>query len=355
MSTGPFGCAASPYAETWGPEAGADAFMKRGIQSGDAASIVPEHGVVADNRGVSATPHLAAPPAHYENFPVASWLCPPHLRPPIAAIYHFARTADDIADEGNASPGERLADLNAYREELAAAARGEVLPASRWPQVFGPLAHSIARYGLPEDLLADLLSAFMQDIEKTRDRSTYADRAELLDYCRRSANPIGRLLLHLYGVHDAQALAQSDAICSALQLINFWQDPSVDLPRDRFYFPLADCERRSLTRENFKVFAPLASGPPPQEAINLMAIVSHWARELMHQGAPLVHRLPGRAGWELRLVVQGGLRILDKIEALGFDTFSQRPTIGKFDAPVLLWKAMRMRRQLRPMKAAPPR
>ena len=94
---------------------------------------------------------------------------------------------------------------------------------------------------------------------------------------------------------------------------------------------------------------------PPQEAINLMAIVSHWARELMHQGAPLVHRLPGRAGWELRLVVQGGLRILDKIEALGFDTFSQRPTIGKLDAPVLLWKAMRMRRQLRPMKAAPPR
>ena len=221
--------------------------------------------------------------------------------------------------------------------------------------MFGPLAHSIARYGLPEDLLADLLSAFMQDIEKTRDRGTYADRAELLDYCRRSANPIGRLLLHLYGVHDAQALAQSDAICSALQLINFWQDPSVDLPRDRFYFPLADCERRSLTRENFKVFAPLASGPPPQEAINLMAIVSHWARELMHEGAPLVHRLPGRAGWELRLVVQGGLRILDKIEALGFDTFSQRPTIGKFDAPVLLWKAMRMRRQLRPMKAAPPR
>lgn len=311
--------------------------------------------IVADNRGVSATPHLAAPPAHYENFPVASWLCPPHLRPPIAAIYHFARTADDIADEGTASPGERLAELHAYREELAAAARGEVLPSSRWPHVFGPLAHSIAQYGLPEDLLANLLSAFMQDIEKTRDRGTYADRAELLDYCRRSANPVGRLLLHLYGVHDSEALAQSDAICSALQLINFWQDPSVDLPRDRFYFPLTDCARRKMTRENFKVFAPLSNAPPPQEAINLIAVVSHWARELMHEGAPLVHRLPGRAGWELRLVVQGGLRILDKIEDLGFDTFSQRPTIGKTDAPVLLWKAMRMRRQWRPMKAAPPR
>ncbi|MDP9975159.1 squalene synthase HpnC [Variovorax paradoxus] len=282
---------------------------------------------------------------------MASWLCPPHLRPPIAAIYHFARTADDIADEGDASPGQRLADLRAYREELAAAARGEVAPSSRWPQVFGPLAHSIAQFKLPEQLLADLLSAFMQDIEKTRDGGTYADRAELLDYCRRSANPVGRLLLHLYGVNDAQALAQSDAICSALQLINFWQDPSVDLPRGRFYPPLADCARRGLTRESFKVFMPLADAPPPQEAINLIAVESAWARELMAEGAPLVHRLPGRAGWELRFVVQGGLRILDKIEDLGFDTFSQRPKIGKADAPLLAWRALRMRRQLRPMKA----
>ena len=300
---------------------------------------------------MSAPPHIAAPPAHYENFPVASWLCPPHLRPPIAAIYHFARTADDIADEGDASPGERLADLHRYREELAAAARGQVAASSRWPQVFGPLAHSIAQFKLPEELLADLLSAFVQDIEKTRDGGTYADRAELLDYCRRSANPVGRLLLHLYGVHDAQALAQSDAICSALQLINFWQDPSVDLPRGRFYAPLADCARRGLARESFKVFAPLAEAPPPQEAINLIAVESAWARELMAEGAPLVHRLPGRAGWELRFVVQGGLRILDKIEDLGFDTFSQRPKIGKADAPLLVWRALRMRRQLPPMKA----
>ncbi len=282
---------------------------------------------------------------------MASWLCPPHLRPPIAAIYHFARTADDIADEGDASPGQRLADLCAYREELAAAARGQVAASSRWPQVFGPLAHSIAQFKLPEQLLADLLSAFMQDIEKTRDGGSYADRAELLDYCRRSANPVGRLLLHLYGVHDAQALAQSDAICSALQLINFWQDPSVDLPRGRFYPPLADCARRGLTRESFKVFMPLAEAPPPQEAINLIAVESAWARELMAEGAPLVHRLPGRAGWELRFVVQGGLRILDKIEDLGFDTFSQRPKIGKADAPLLVWRALRMRRQLPPMKA----
>nr|WP_225617077.1 squalene synthase HpnC [Variovorax sp. 38R] len=331
---------------------------EREMESGDAASIVPGHDV-ADNRGVSATPPAnprhAAAPAHYENFPVASWLCPPHLRPPIAAIYHFARTADDIADEGDASPDARLAELRAYREELAAAACGEALPDSRWPHVFGPLAWAITEYRLPEDLLADLLSAFMQDIEKTRHRGTYADRAELLDYCRRSANPVGRLLLHLYGVTDAQALAQSDAICSALQLINFWQDPSVDLPRGRFYFPRTDCARRGLTSEHFKVFEPLSPAPPPQEAINLIAVVAFWARELMTEGAPLVHRLPGRVGWELRLVVQGGLRILDKIEDLGFDTFSQRPTVSKADAPVLLWKAWRMRRQSRPMNAAPPR
>ncbi|WP_431130898.1 squalene synthase HpnC [Variovorax paradoxus] len=295
--------------------------------------------------------HIAAPPAHYENFPVASWLCPPHLRPPIAAIYHFARTADDIADEGDASPDQRLADLRAYREELRVAARGNVPAASRWPYVFGPLAHSIAQFALPEELLADLLSAFMQDIEKTQGGGTYADRAELLDYCRRSANPVGRLLLHLYGVNDAEALTQSDAICSALQLINFWQDPSVDLPRGRFYPPLADCARRGLTRESFKAFMPLADAPPPQEAINLIAVECAWARELMAQGAPLVHRLPGRAGWELRFVVQGGLRILDKIEDLGFDTFSQRPKISKTDAPLLAWRALRMRRQLPPMKA----
>jgi squalene synthase HpnC len=308
---------------------------------------------LADNRRVSEPSALAPPPDHYENFPVASWLCPPHLRAPIAAIYHFARTADDIADEGDASPAERLADLRAYRAELAiAAARpSSPLAASRWPEVFGPLAHSIAAFGLPEALLADLLSAFMQDIEKTRDGGSYADRAELLDYCRRSANPIGRLLLHLYGVHDAASLARSDAVCSALQLINFWQDPSVDLPRGRFYFPLGDCARRSLAREQFKAFLPLADAPPPQEAINLVAVECAWARELMLQGAPLVHRLPGRAGWELRFVVQGGLRILDKIEDLGFDTFSQRPTIGKADAPVLAWRALRMRRQWPPMKA----
>ncbi|MGJ7496009.1 squalene synthase HpnC [Variovorax sp. RT4R15] len=277
-------------------------------------------------------------PDHYENFPVASWLCPPRLRPPIAAIYAFARTADDIADEGDASPADRLAALQAYRADLAAAAQGAAASA-RWPEVFGPLAVAVRDFALPEPLLAALLSAFVQDIEKTRDGAAYADRAELLDYCARSANPVGRLLLHLCGVHDAAALAQSDAICSALQLINFWQDPGVDLPRGRLYFPLADCEAHGVTPESLKSSG---SAPPAPEAINLIASEAAWARGLMQQGAPLVHRLPGRMGWELRFVVQGGLRILDKIEALGFDTLRHRPTIGAADAPLLAWRALRM-------------
>jgi phytoene/squalene synthetase len=193
----------------------------------------------------------------------------------------------------------------------------------------------------------------MQDIEKTRDAAGYADRAELLDYCRRSANPIGRLLLHLYGVDDARALARSDAICSALQLINVWQDLSVDLPRGRHYLPAAEVAAHGLAAEDFRGFRPLAPAAPPPSALALVSAQVAWARELMNEGAPLVHRLPGRAGWELRFVVQGGLRILDKIEALGFDTWSQRPTIGKADAPLLAWRALRMRRQSPAMTSFP--
>lgn len=292
----------------------------------------------------SSPPLLAAAPTHYENFPVASWLCPSRLRPPIAAIYAFARTADDLADEGDAAAPERLEALRAFRADLAAIARGAA-PSPRWPEVFGPLAAAMRGFALPESLLADLLSAFVQDIEKTRDRAGYADRAELLDYCRRSANPVGRLLLHLYGVTDARSLAQSDAICSALQLINFWQDLSVDLPRGRRYLPREDCHAHGLVDGDFERFAPLAATAPPSAAIALMASEVAWARVLMQEGAPLVHRLPGRAGWELRFVVQGGSRIVDKIEAQGFDSFSRRPTLGRGDAPLLAWRALRMRRQ----------
>lgn len=277
----------------------------------------------------------AAPITHYENFPVASVLCPPRLRPPIAAIYHFARTADDIADEGDAPAQQRLDALSAFRADLLAVAAGQP-HGGRWPQVFGPLQAMIRMHALPLPLLADLLDAFTQDVIKTRDRAGYADRAELLAYCRRSANPVGRLLLHLYGVSDETALRMSDQICTALQLINFWQDLSVDLPRGRFYLPAQDCARFGVTHEDL-----LARHQTPA-ATQLIASEVHQARALMQQGAALVHRLPGRAGWELRLVVQGGLRILDKIEALNFATLHTRPRLRAWDLPVLLWRSLRM-------------
>ena len=258
----------------------------------------------------------APPITHYENFPVASWLCPARLRAPIAAIYHFARTADDLADEGEASPAERLQALAAYRQALRSASAGlPVAPDQPWAWVFAPLQQVITTHQLPTQLLHDLLDAFVQDVEKTRDGAGYADQAELLAYCARSANPVGRLLLHLYGVTDAQALQQSDQICTALQLINFWQDLSVDLPRGRFYLP------------------------PGAQLSDEVA----FARQLMTQGAALVHRLPGRAGWELRLVVQGGLRIIDKIKSV--DPWHQRPKLVATDWVLMLWRALWMRQR----------
>lgn len=277
----------------------------------------------------------AAHITHYENFPVASWLCPAALRPPIAAIYAFARTADDMADEGDASPAQRLEQLQDYRLELHAIAKGQT-PQARWTTIFTPLQHQLQQWQLPVHLLDDLLSAFMQDVAKTRNQTSYADRAELLDYCRRSATPVGRLLLHLYGVHDDQALAQSDAICIALQLINFWQDLSEDIPRGRHYLTDADCARFNVSRTQLNA---LQLTPDIQR---LIASNTAWARTLMQQGAPLVHRLHGRIGWELRLVVQGGLRILDKVQAQQGHNLHTRLTLHKTDVARMLWRALWM-------------
>ncbi len=177
---------------------------------------------------------------HYENFPVASVLCPPALRPAVTAIYHFARTADDIADEGDAPGTQRRERLDAYERALLDAAAGRAV--GDWPEVFDPLAMQIKAHDLPVQALRELLSAFRQDTHNP----IYPDRAALLDYCNRSANPIGRLLLHLCAIDDRNALAQSDAVCSALQLINFWQDLSIDLPRGRCYVTQADARRHGL-------------------------------------------------------------------------------------------------------------
>ncbi len=275
---------------------------------------------------------LAPPVTHYENFPVASWLCPPALRPAIAAIYAFARTADDIADEGDAPAAQRLQDLSDYRADLMACAAGRPTSA-RWPAVFGPLAPVIRQFALPVALLDDLLSAFVQDVERTRDGAGYASRDDLLDYCRRSANPVGRLVLHLYGVHDAQSLAESDAVCSALQLINFWQDLSVDLPRGRYYLPQDRCAALGIDPTR-----PSASGNTPV----LIAENDHWTLALMQKGLQLPGKVPGRGGWELRLVVQGGLRVLEKARRLDTAILTQRPRLGKLDAPLILWRALWM-------------
>ena len=273
--------------------------------------------------------------SHYENFPVASWLCPPHLRPAVAAIYWFARTADDIADEGDASPQQRLNELAVYRADLLATAAGSST-SGRWPQVFGPLKPVLVKFSLPIKDLTDLISAFEQDIGKSRDAAGYANQAELLDYCSRSANPIGRLLLHLYGITDAASLQLSDQICSALQLINFWQDLSQDLPRGRFYLPADDCAQFGVTQADL-----LALKQTPA-ATKLIAAQAAMARVMMLNGSPLVHRIPGRAGWELRLVVQGGLRILDKLAALDHAMLRHRPKLGKIDALIVFWRSLWM-------------
>jgi squalene synthase HpnC len=247
------------------------------------------------------------------------------------ALYHFARTADDLADEGTATADQRLDALNRYREQLVLAADSLPLARGEWAWVFEPLRTVLVRHDLPLNLLHALLDAFVQDVDMTARQAGYADEAQLLDYCSRSANPVGRLLLHLYGVRNPEALAQSDAICTALQLINFWQDCGLDLTRGRCYFP-ADWMRQHGTDQ-----AALRSGTSHAGEEALMAHCVQHARQLMASGAPLVHQVPGRAGWELRLVVQGGLRIAHRIEAMGYDTLRQRPKLGRRDVAAMVW------------------
>lgn len=270
---------------------------------------------------------------HYENFPVASLLCPAPLRPAVVAIYHFARTADDIADEGGATASERLAQLARYRLDLDTALAGRP-HSGAWAAVFEPLAVAARVHALPPRWLHALLDAFEQDATNPLP----ADRAALLDYCSRSANPIGRLLLHLYRVGDAASLRQSDAVCTALQLANFWQDLSVDLSRGRVYVPLDDLQRHGMD---------LAQLRSLQDTPALRALVRElveWAAALMAEGAPLALRMPGRIGWELRLVVQGGLRILEKIRGMDYTSVRTRPVLRTSDAPVLAWRALCMNR-----------
>lgn len=280
---------------------------------------------------------LAAPSQHYENFPVASWLCPPELRPAITAIYWFARTADDLADEGDAGAAQRLEDLSAYRADLQKALDGGSRFSQRWEAVFNAVSATQRRHSLPPTLLHALLDAFEQDVRMTEAGQWYESRAQLLAYCARSAQPIGRLLLHLLDMREPKALAESDHICTALQLINFWQDLSVDLARRRWYVPRADCERFGVSPDD------LARGVATDASRLLVADLCRWAQSEMQLGMPLVHRIQGRFGIELRWVVQGGLAVLEKIQQLNHDTFSRRPKIGISDVPRIAWRSFVMR------------
>ena len=265
---------------------------------------------------------------HYENFPVASILLPRRLVPAVEAIYAFARSADDIADEGIATPRQRLDALEAYERQLDLIGAGK--PSS--DPIFTRLGAVVKQYHLQLAPMRDLLSAFKQDVVTDR----YPDFASLLDYCRRSADPVGRLMLALYDADGAHNLRESDAICSALQLINFWQDVGIDLTKGRIYIPLEDLARFGVSE------AALRAGTVDAPFQRMMRFEVERARALMLSGAPLVKRLPGRIGLELRMIVQGGLRILEKIEGAGFDVFRRRPVLAWHDWLIIGWRAVRM-------------
>jgi squalene synthase HpnC len=263
---------------------------------------------------------------HYENFPVASLLLPKRLRRAVTDIYRFARGADDLADEGDATPSERRAALQTYREAILSIERGEKPEAS-----FEPLAQTIAQHHLPTEPFLDLLSAFDQDIEQKR----YADYPCLLDYCRRSADPVGTLMLYLYRTTDTRSMNQSAAICSALQLVNFLQDVAIDWQKGRIYLPLEDLKHFEVTEQH------IAQAKADQAWCQLMQFQVDRARGLLNSGLPLGRTLSGRIGLELRLIIQGGLRILEKIEHVHFDVFRYRPTLRAHDWVVMLWRALR--------------
>lgn len=265
------------------------------------------------------------PVDHYENFPVASFMLPARLRAAVTDIYWFAREADDIADEGDCSPAERIAALDARERELDRIA-GNAPP---WTPLFVRLAEHIREHHLPLQLFRDLLDAFRQDVTKHR----YADFGEVMSYCRRSANPVGRLLLHLFRETTPRSLALSDGICSSLQLVNFLQDVAADYRRGRVYLAQDELARHRLDDST------IAAGEATPAWCAFMGEQTERARRIMTAGAPLGSVLRGRAGFEVRMIVAGGLRILEKLAAVEGDIFHRRPTLGLLDWPRIFIRA----------------
>lgn len=262
---------------------------------------------------------------HYENFPVASFLLPAPLRRPIAAIYRFARTADDLADEGDAPAGERLRALAELDRGLVHLEQG-TLPDS---PLLCDLDAVIRAHRLPIHYFHDLLSAFSQDCVQTR----YRDFDQLQDYARRSANPVGRLLLHLFGETDTDAFRWSDLVCSALQYINFWQDVAVDIGKQRIYLPLDDMHAFGVDEHD------IARGIATDPFKRLLRFEVERTRSMLHEGAALGRRLRGRVGLEIRTIVAGGDAILQKIITLDYDVFRCRPVLRAPDWIGMFYRA----------------
>ncbi len=263
---------------------------------------------------------------HYENFPVASVLVPSAIRPFVIAIYRFARHADDIADEGEARTEERIAALSALDDDVVGLFSDRVASA---PTVRGlAIIRDAGFSAITAQPFRDLLDAFRQDLII----QSYESYEQLLDYCRRSASPVGRLMLALVGVNNAQALSASDNICTALQLINFWQDAAIDASRGRIYVPRVEFAQHNVPSDQFPTH-------PLHKA--LMQAQCERARATLLAGAPLLTSLSGRFRLEIAFTMAGGLRILDKIAANDWDV-TLRPKLRWYDSFPLLCHAIRL-------------
>ncbi len=275
--------------------------------------------------------------SHYENFPVASRLLPPAMRPHVAAVYAFARVADDIADEGAAPAADRLARLRAWQDRLHGAANGSggaSAPGDREGLIVAALGHSIRTLDLPVSLFDDLLSAFGQDTMTPR----YDSWSDVLDYCRRSANPIGRLVLRIAGYRDESLDRSSDAFCTALQLTNFWQDFGRDWRAGRLYVP------REIWASCGAVEADLDGGRMTPAWMRAMARCIELTRPLFAGGRAVCDGVRGRLRLELRFTWLGGTRILERVERDESRLLDRRPTLGAADVPALVWRAARWTR-----------
>ena len=274
--------------------------------------------------------------AHYENFPVASRLLPPAMRPHVAAVYAFARIADDIADEGQVPAAERLAALDAWEERVIAVTAGRPDPGGPHREVFEAVRETVRTCDLPVSLLTDLLSAFKQDVTVCR----YATWTSLLDYCRRSANPVGRLVLRIAGYRAADLDAASDAVCTALQLTNFWQDLERDWQKERLYVP-AEVSALFGAREE-----DLAARRLTAAWRSALEECARRTRGLFFAGRGVCDGVRGRLRWELRATWLGGNRILDKLEDVQYDVFAKRPVLGVSDAVSIACRALTWRRDV---------